>query len=218
MQLYNIFVYLDNHHKAEMIFDDNDYSQFERQDWQHSVYATNDCGLKETKPSNIPKSRGKGMIMILYVDSDHTSDTKYRRSRTGFLVYLQCTLIYWSSKKQTSVETSSFGSEFMVMKTATEYVQGLRYKLQQIGIPIKRPTYVFGDNKSVLVNESKSDSVLKKNNKSIAYHHVCEGTERYIWRVAYISIDENQSDLMTKCIPFGEKKIKHCQKSFVFAL
>ena len=41
-----------------------------------------------------------------------------------------------------------------------------------MGIPINDPAYVFGDNKSVLVNSSKPDSVLKKKNNSIAYHHV----------------------------------------------
>ena len=114
----------------------------------------------------------------MFVDSDHASDIKIRRSRTEFLVYLQSALIYWSSKKQTLVETSSFGSEFMAMKTATEYVRGLRYKLCQMGIPINGPTFVYSDNKSVLVNSSKPDSVLRKKNNSVAYHHVCEGSAR----------------------------------------
>ena len=77
----------------------------------------------------MPEPWDKGMTMRLYVDSDYAGDTKNGWSRIGFLVYLQCTLIHWSSKKQTSVETSSFWSEFMAMKTTTEYVQGLRYKL-----------------------------------------------------------------------------------------
>ena len=76
--------------------------------------------------------------------------------------------------------------------------------------------YVFGDNKSVLVNASKPDSVLKKKNNYIAYHHVREGTARDEWRVTYISTDENKSDLTTKCIPFGEKRIKHCQKKKIY--
>ena len=34
-------------------------------------------------------------------------------------------LIYWTSKKQKTIETSSFGSEFMDTKHATEYVRSL---------------------------------------------------------------------------------------------
>ena len=105
----------------------------------------------------------------------------------------------------------------MAMKTATEYVRGLRYKLCQMGIPINGPTFVYGDNKSVLVNSSKPDSVLRKKNNSVAYHHVREGSARDEWRVAYINTDDNQSDLMTKCLPFSEKRKKYCH-SFLYWL
>ena len=79
----------------------------------------------------------------------------------------------------------------MAMKTATEYVRDLRYKLCQMGIPINGPIFVYGNNKSVLVNSSEPDSVLRKKNNSVAYHHVCEGSTRDEWRVAYISSDDN---------------------------
>ena len=79
-----------------------------------------------------------------------------------------------------------------------------------MGIPINGPTFVYGDNKSVLVNSSQPDSVLKKKNNSVAYHHVGEGITRDEWRVAYINTDDNQLDPMTKCLPFGDKRQKHC--------
>ena len=54
--------------------------------------------------------------MRVFVDSDHAGDQITRRSQTGFLVYLNNTLIlYWTSKKQTTVQTSSFGNECMAM-------------------------------------------------------------------------------------------------------
>ena len=46
------------------------------EDWQHSVYATDDYELKEALPSYRPEPRGKGMTMQLYVDSDHAGDVK----------------------------------------------------------------------------------------------------------------------------------------------
>jgi hypothetical protein len=69
------------------------------------------------------------MTLRVYVDSDHAGDLVTRRSRTGFVVFLNGAPIYWSSKKQTSCETSTFGSEFVVMKQATEYIRGSSYKL-----------------------------------------------------------------------------------------
>ena len=130
---------------------------------------------------------------------------------TGFLVYLNNALIYWSSKKQTTVETSSFGSEFMAMKQATEYVRGLRYKLRSMGVPVEECCYIYGDNQSVLVNSSTPQSQLKKKSNSVAYHHVREGSALDEWRVTYINTNDNLADLLTKNLPAGEKRLKFCQ-------
>ncbi len=72
----------------------------------------------------------------MFVDAVHAGDLLPRRSRTGFIVFLNGAPIYWSSKKQTSCETSTFGSEFVAMKQATEYIHGLRYKLRMMGITV----------------------------------------------------------------------------------
>ncbi len=144
--------------------------------------------------------------MSAYVDADHAGDKLTRRSRTGFIVFLNMSPIFWHSKKQTSVETSSFGSEFCAMKQCTEYIRGLRYKLRMMGIPVEDPAYVYGDNKSVLYNSSLPESTLKKKSNSIAYHYVREGTARDEWRISYVNTHENPSDIMTKAVPGGEKR------------
>ena len=87
----------------------------------------------------MPQPRGIGFIVSALVDADHASDSMTRRSRTGMLVYINSALVYWSSKKQTSIESSSFGSEFIAMKQCCEYLRGLRYKLRMMGIPVYGP-------------------------------------------------------------------------------
>ena len=140
------------------------------------------------------------------VDADHAADTTNRRSRTGFLVYINSAPIYWMSKKQNSVESSSFGSEFVAMKQCCEYIRGLRYKLRMMGIQVNGPAYIQGDNKSVLCNTSIPDSTLNKKSQSIAYHFVREGAARDEWRTAYINTRDNAADLLTKVLPMGEKR------------
>ena len=154
----------------------------------------------------MPQPRGMGFVMNAKVDADHASETVTRRSRTGFIVYLNCAPIYWASKKQTSVESSSFGSEFTAMKQCCEYLQGLRYKLRMMGIPVNGPAYIFGDNQSVLANTTIPDSTLKKKSQSIAYHFVREGVARGEWRTTYVNTNDNESDLLTKVLPSGEKR------------
>ena len=111
----------------------------------------------------MPQPRGLGFVMRVKVDADHASDTTTRHSRMGFLVYFNCAPIYWWSKKQNSVESLSFGSEFIAMKQCCEYVPGLRYKLRMMGIPCEDPTFIYGGNQSVLANTTIPNSTLKKN-------------------------------------------------------
>ena len=80
--------------------------------------------------------------------------------------------IYYFSKRHNTVETSNFGSDFMAMKLACEYIRGLLYKIRMLGIPFYDPFFVYGDNKSVFYNTTLPESTLKKKNNSIAYHAV----------------------------------------------
>ena len=158
----------------------------------------------------MPRPRGVGFLMRAFVDADYAGDVITRRSRTGFIVYLNMAPIYWLSRKQTSVETSSFGSEFSAMKQCTEYIRGLRYKLRMMGIPCVGPALRYGDNQSVLYNTTLPDSTLKKKSQGIAYHFVREGCARDEWRTSYINTHKNPADLLTKLLPDSDKR-----KSFV---
>ncbi len=128
-EMYHIFAYLKAHLNTEMVFNPTpvalDMNLFEQQDWSYLPYGCK--GLTEELPNNMPKPYGPLMTMQVFVDADHAGDLLTRRSRTGLIVFLNGAPIYWSSKKQTSCETSTFGSEFVAMKQATEYIRGLRY-------------------------------------------------------------------------------------------
>jgi len=114
-QVYHIFAYLKAKHNARLVIDATyptiDISKFTRQDWS-SFYGE----VKEEVPNNAPTPLGCEFVMRVYVDADHAGEQLTRRSRTGFLVFLNMAPIYWLSKKQNGVETSSFGSEFVAMK------------------------------------------------------------------------------------------------------
>ena len=173
-QVLHIFTYLHKYHNTELVYDPSDpvveHDVFEWRDWTSSEFGT--VQGKEEIPSNMPELRGQGFIMRVKVDADHALDTITRHSRTGFLVYLNCAPIYWWSKKQNSVESLSFGSKFIAMKQCCEYVCGLRYKLRMMGISCDDPTFIYGDNQSVLANTTVPDSTLRKKSQSIAYHFV----------------------------------------------
>ena len=209
-QVMQIFGYLKKYHNAELVFDPSD-PMINEQDFERRDRASSEFGHMEGKeelPPNMPEPRGLGFTIVAKVDADHASDTVTRRSRTGILVYLNCSLVHWWSKKQASIESSSFGVEFIAMKQCCEYLRGLRYKLHMMGIPCDKPSHIYGDNQSVLANTTMPDSMLKKKSQSIAYHFVHEKSGHGEWRMAYVNTHDNEADLLTKLLPNGEKRWK----------
>ena len=76
--------------------------------------------VEEALPPNAPKPLGKHVNLRMFVDSDHAGEKADRRSRTGFLIYVNMALIQWYSKKKGTVEGAVFGAEFVAMKTGVE--------------------------------------------------------------------------------------------------
>jgi hypothetical protein len=76
-------------------------------------------------PPNAPPPRGGSVMIRVYVDENHAGNMVTRRSRTGYIQFVNNAVVNWFSKKQGSIETSTFGSEFVALKTAMEANRGL---------------------------------------------------------------------------------------------
>ena len=180
-----------------MVFDDTepniDEKRFNNCNWKE-LYPD----AEEDVPTDMPEPRGKPVIMSTFVDADHAGCRVTRRSHTGVICFVNRAPIAWYSKRQNTVETSTFGSEFIAMKTALEFVEGLRYKLRMFGVPVDGPTNVFCDNDAVVKNVTNPESTLKKKHNSIAYHRAREAIAAGTIRVAKEDGETNLSDLLTK--------------------
>ena len=60
--------------------------------------------------------------------------------------------IVWISNKKPTIETSVFGAEFVAMNIGMETLRGLWYNLRMMGIPFLGPSYIYGDNMSIIHN------------------------------------------------------------------
>jgi hypothetical protein len=109
--------------------------------------------VKEMIPSYSPVSHGKEVDLRLFVDADHAGEQFTRRSRTGFIIYLNMAPIVWFSKRQPTVDSSVFGADFVAMKNGIETCRGLHYKFRMMGLALSVPTYVYGDNMYVVHND-----------------------------------------------------------------
>jgi len=110
------------------------------------------------------------------------------------------TLINWSSKKQNTVETSTFGSEMVALRNATKLIISLRYKLRSFGVPIDGEANIFCDNDAVVKTTSSADATLKKKHCSVAYHRIRESVSAGIIIILYESTSTNLANLLTKSL------------------
>ncbi len=199
-QLYRMFAYLKTTSKRKIAFDPHHPKirerMFQKHNW-HDFYRD----VKEAIPGDMPIPRGNPMSTHCFVDASHGSDRATRRSQTGILIFCNSAPIIWYSKRQNTVEASTFGSEFQAMKNAVELIEALRYKLRMFGVPIDGPTNIFCDNEAVYKNTSLPESTLKKKHHSIAYHRCREAVAAETVRVAKEGTKTNLSDLFTKLLP-----------------
>jgi hypothetical protein len=209
-QVYHMFAYLKAHDRSRIVLDASwpkvDESRFHQADW-HEFYRD----VQEAIPPNAPESRGNSVIMSCFCDADHAGNKVFRRSHTGILIFVNRAPIIWFLKRQNTVETSTFGSEFVAARIAVELIEGLRYQLHMFGVPIDGPTNMYIDNESVVLNSTHPESALKKKHNAIAYHRVREAVAAGTIRIAYECSETNLADLLTKLMP-GSKMKELCRR------
>jgi hypothetical protein len=86
---------------------------------------------------------------------------------TGIIINVQNAPIVWFSKRQNTVESSNFGSEFVALRAAKDMLVALKDKLRMFGVPIDGPANVFCDNIGVVKNPTIPESMLAKKHNAI---------------------------------------------------
>jgi hypothetical protein len=128
----------------------------------------------EEIPKDLPPEKGPRVRMTIYVDAHQAHDLITKISITGILFILNNITIRWISKRQKTVETSTYGSELVVSRIATVLILEIRYMLRSLRVALDGPALMLGDNISVVFNTTVPSSVLKKQHDEIAYHRVRE--------------------------------------------
>ncbi len=91
------------------------------------------------------------------------------------------------------------------MKIGMVSLRGLRYKLRVTGIGISGPSYIYGNNMSVIYNTQRPEPMLKKKSNSICYHTIRESVVMGESLTGHIGTNEIVSDLATKVL-YGQKR------------
>ncbi len=162
-------------------------------DWSNTVYE--DC--KDRMPTNLPKMLGNSVVTTTYVDANLLHCQVTGRSSTGILHIVNGTPIDWYSKRQSTVESATYGSEFVAARVATDQVIDLQLTLAYLGIKVIR-SVMFGDNQSVVTSSTVPQSKLNKRHVAISYHRVREAIALGVLEFYHIDGSINPADMLSK--------------------
>ena len=87
-------------------------------DWTYSEYGN----VHEILPDHIPEPLGKAVVTNTTMDANLNHYLATGKSLTGCLHFVNKTPVIWYSEKQATIETATYGSEFVPAKTATEQI------------------------------------------------------------------------------------------------
>lgn len=192
--------------------DEPDYSDIvdPNYDWSQTVYGN----VKELLPKDAPEPLGNFVTLSHYVDANLMHDIATGRSVTGILHLVNKTPIDWYSKKQATVETATYGSEFVAARICVEQIIDLRNTLRYLGVPIRDKSYMFGDNKSVVDSSMQLFAKLHKRHTMLSFHRVREAVASGMIGFYFISGEDNPADILSK--HWGYTQIKERLKSLLF--
>jgi hypothetical protein len=210
-----VFGYLKRFPGGQLLVDPSmpDHSQYDTPDYSWTEFYPD---ATEEMPDHMPKPLGRAARITCFVDDDHAHDVVTRRSVTGILLLVNNMPVSWVSKRQKTVETSTYGSELVAARIATDLIIETRYNLRMLGVPLDGPALLLGDNSAVVINTSVPSSQLKKKHQSCAYHRVREAVAGGILRFAHIPSRDNAADCLTK--PLNNDLFHNCVALYLFRL
>ena len=93
--------------------------------------------------------KGKPVTISAFCDANLYHDYTTGRAVTGIIVMLNKTPIEWISKKQSTVETATYGWEIIASRIAVDQLVEWRYTLRMWRVPLaenRGASHLFGDN------------------------------------------------------------------------
>ena len=134
-------------------------------------------------------------------DADWASDTKDRRSISGFCFFFQFSLISWSAVKQRAIALSSTEAEYYALTHAFKEALWLRVFLTLLSLPIPHLFPLFSNNQAAISLSSSLSISSRSKHIDIRHHflrsHISDGSFSITW----IPTTDMPADIFTKSLP-----------------
>ena len=135
-QIERIFSFLKQYPGSAIKFrtDPPNYENFEKSTTADWTYVYGDTA--EELPPKMLKPKGKPVTISAFCNANLYHNHTTGRAVTGVIMMLNKTPIEWTSKKQSTVETATYGSEIIASRIAVDQIVEWRYTLHILGVPL----------------------------------------------------------------------------------
>jgi hypothetical protein len=166
----------------------------------HPDFLEDYDGAKEEIGDGLLEAFGRELESSVFFDANHAHDHQTWRSITGIIVFVGSTPVLWPSKHQGCIATSTYTAEFVARWSTVEEAILIRYMLHCLGIPVMKPTNLYGNNFGVIQSATILEGELKKKTccycLSLFRESIAAGFINTIWVKSY----ENFVDVCTKAL------------------
>ena len=141
------------------------------------------------------------LTLVSFTDSDWAGCHDTRRSHSGGVIFLGGGPISWISQQQINCALSSAEAELNALVLNTKEVLWLRRILDNLSLPQREPTTLYGDNTSSML--IAKEQRINKNTKHIElyFHFIKEEIQQFhSIQLRYIDTKQNIADIFTKGI------------------
>jgi hypothetical protein len=149
----------------------------------------------------VPK--GLSVRQTITVDANFAHCQVTGRSAMGAIFEVQGTIVGHFSRRQSTVETATYASEFVAARAALDEGIAIQYELRMLGAPVDGLMWMFRDNKSMIDSASEPAGRLHKRHLILSWHRLREKAAMGIVLYVHIKSQENVADCLTKHLSHG---------------
>ena len=164
--------------------------------WMHSIYGEHEVEIFD----GLPAPKGEPFRIMTFIDSGLHHCKITGKASTGILQYVNQTPVEWSAKKQSTVETTTYGAEFVAARHGVDATIDTAFVLRSFGVNVEEPCWMIGDNHSVVTSSTIPHSQFGKRWLALAYHRVRAAIAHGILRFCHVDSKNNPADILTKAL------------------
>ena len=144
--------------------------------------------------------RSKHNALYCYVDADFANCVETRRSTTGYVIYLNGSIVAFCARRQKAVALSTTDAEVRAATEASREILWLRHFLEELDWKQTSATDVFEDNKATV---NLAETLAGQHHGKIKYMEIREKfcldlAQRGTIKFWHCKTDEQCADLLTK--------------------